>query len=697
MTRRRLLPKWVPVGVTLLALSVTLGVGASSAHDPSTSGGLFRSRNAGTTWASANPERIIGAAISLAISPTDPNHLLLATESGLMRSSNGGRDWMLESLKDKGAAFAVVFDADGRRALVSTASDLFRTEDGNPWRSLAPPPGTTPARAMVRGGAPGRVYLAGWKRFAQSDDWGTTWVTAADGLPPGPVIALAVQPGPAETVYAVVDGRIWARTDGSPTWHSRMGGETTVQVEALALDPSGAARIWAVGAGQVFRSDDSGGRWQAVGQPLQTGGTAVHSIAASGTLLLVSTDQGLYRSADAGNTWQLVTDNLPGHLDAGPLVRDPANPATLYAGFTLTPYAELWRAAIESRARLEQLDPRTFWFWIAVLIGVLAAAVGVGWLAGRAHRPASPPVSPPRSISRALRMDLARPLREPLVQFFVIGAALFLLNHWLGSGGNPAGRRIEVSSAQAARLIQAFSEQRGRPPTASEAKTVIDEYVREEILVREALEMGLDRGDVVVRRRLAQKMAALAGDLEGSGDPTEEELRTFFDFHADRYRGPVRVRFTQLYFNGERRGASAETEARATLERLQAAQRLPQSVPERGDAFTPQLGDGLHSQAELAELFGQGFAEAVLRLPTGVWEGPIRSKFGYHLVRVDERSVQPVPELAAVRDRVIADWRGGRRAETDAAGLARLRTRYEVVITTPRASSGAGAEAGRSR
>jgi peptidyl-prolyl cis-trans isomerase C len=702
LTRRRLLPKWLPVGVTLLALSVTLGAGASSAHDPSTSGGLFRSRNAGATWASANPERIIGAAISLAISPTDPNHLLLATESGLMRSSNGGRDWILESLKSNGAAFAVVFDADGRRALVSTASDIFRTEDGNLWRTLAPPSGTTPARAMVRGAAPGRVYLAGWKRFAQSDDWGTTWVTAADGLPPGPVIALAVQPGPAETVYAIVDGRIWARTDGTPVWQSRMGGVTTVQVEALALDPSDAARIWAVGAGQVFRSDDSGGRWQPVGQPLPTAGTAVHGIAASGRLLLLSTDQGLYRSTDAGDTWQFVTDNLPGHLDAGPLVRDPANPATLYAGFALTPYSELWRAAIESRGRLEQVDSGKVWHWVAAVIGVLAAAICAGWLAGHSRQPAqglprSQPVSLPRLVGQALRAGVVRPLREPLVQFFLIGAAFFLLNQWLGGGGNPAGRRIEVSSAQVARLIQAFTEQRGRPPMASETKTVIDEYVREEILFREALEMGLDKGDVVVRRRLAQKMATLVGDLEGSGDPTEEELRTFFDFHADRYRGPVRVRFTHVYFDGERRGASAETEARAALERIRAAQRLPQSAPERGDSFPAQLGNGLRSQAELAELFGQGFAEAVVRFPAGLWRGPVRSKSGYHLVRVDERSVPPVPELAAVRDRVIADWRGARRAETDAAGLARIRTRYEVIIAEPPKSSAAAAEAGGSR
>jgi hypothetical protein len=254
-----------------------------------------------------------------------------------------------------------------------------------------------------------------------------------------------------------------------------------------------------------------------------------------------------------------------------------------------------------------------------------------------------------------------------------------------------------VSSAQVARLIQAFTEQRGRPPTAPETKTVIDEHVREEILVREALEMGLDKGDVVVRRRLAQKMATLVGDLEAPGDPTEEELRTFFDFHADRYRGPVRVRLTHLYFSGEQRGASAETEARAALERLRAAPRLPKSALERGDPFAPHVGGGLRSQAELAELFGPSFAEAVVRFPVGVWQGPVRSKSGYHLVRVDERSVPPVPELAAVRDRVIADWRGARRAETDAAGVARIRNRYEVVIAEPPQSSASAAEAGGSR
>jgi len=367
------------------------------------------------------------------------------------------------------------------------------------------------------------------------------------------------------------------------------------------------------------------------------------------------------------------------------------------------PYSELWRGAVESRGRLERLDPGILWPWAAALIGALAAAIGGGWLARHSRRPAPSLPSPqpaslqPGGVSRALWTGVGRPLREPLVQFLLIGATFFLLNQWLGGGGDSAGRRIEVSSMQVARLTQAFTEQRGRPPTAAERKSLVDEFVREEILYREALQMGLDKGDVVVRRRLAQKMAAIVEDLEAPGDPTEAQLRAFFEFHADRYQGPVRVRFTHIYFNGERRGTSAEAEARKALERLRAAQPLPHSAPDRGDSFTPKMGDALRSQAELAELFGQAFAEAVVALPAGVWQGPLRSKYGFHLVRVDERSVPPMPDLATIRDRLIADWRSARREEAGAAALARIRNHYEVVIAEPPKSIPATAEAGGSR
>src|SRR5262249_59526046 len=123
------------------------------------------------------------------------DHLLLATDSGLLRSRNGGRDWQVEApTLLVGPVFAAAFDADGRQALALTGSGLFRGDDRG-WRPGSAPEGTAPARALVRGMMPGRFYLAGWRALHRSEDGGDSWSSVADGLPAGPVTALAVQPG----------------------------------------------------------------------------------------------------------------------------------------------------------------------------------------------------------------------------------------------------------------------------------------------------------------------------------------------------------------------------------------------------------------------------------------------------------------------------------------------------------------------
>src|SRR4030095_9119490 len=129
----------------------------ASGHDPSAYGGLFRSRDGGVTWFPANPGRIVSGAIALAVNPIEPNHLLMATDSGLLRSRNAGLEWSQEApLLLVGPAFAVAFDADGGRALASTATSLFRSDDGQTWRGISAPPGTLPARLLIPGG-PGRI------------------------------------------------------------------------------------------------------------------------------------------------------------------------------------------------------------------------------------------------------------------------------------------------------------------------------------------------------------------------------------------------------------------------------------------------------------------------------------------------------------------------------------------------------------
>jgi photosystem II stability/assembly factor-like uncharacterized protein len=323
----------------------------------------------------------------LAVSPRDPTHLLLATDSGLLRSRNGGLEWSLESPATLvGPVFAVTFAGDGRRALAATTAALFRTEDGETWRPATLPAGAAPARALVTGPSD-QVYLAGWTGLYHSRDWAGTW--EALSLPSGPdesVTTVLSEPG---RVHAIIGSRVFTREDGGPTWHSRDRGLPASGVEALGADPRDSARLWAVGTGQLWSSDNGGASWLAIGQPLPdaTARTRAIAVASTGPAVTLATDRGLYRSPDAGEHWELLGDTLPAHLEAWPLVRDTRDPATLYAGFALIPYLDIWRIAVEGRTVLSRLDATSVAGGIAflALLG-LVAALALRQLARRAAR-----------------------------------------------------------------------------------------------------------------------------------------------------------------------------------------------------------------------------------------------------------------------------------------------------------------------
>jgi photosystem II stability/assembly factor-like uncharacterized protein len=367
----------------LLALSIALGPCAAHAHDASAWGGLFRTRDGGATWLALNSGSFVAGAIALAVSPVDANHMLLATDSGVLRSRNGGRDWRVEAPGVLiGPAFAAAFDVDGERALVSTASAIFRT-DGDRWRPVQTPAGAAPARALVSGSVRGRVYLAGWAGFYRSDDWGQSWFSVSDELQAEHVTALMVPPGRPNEVYTVAGGSLWTSADGARSWQLRGGGLPAGGIDVVGFDPSDSACLWAVAAGQVFRTDDQGQRWRLVGASLPERPVIARAVAASGHVLLIATDRGLFRSLDAGERWELSSESLPAHLEAGLLVRDPLNPGTLYAGFALTPAEELRQRSTEGGRAFARLD-------IASLAGGAAflalLALGAGALVRRLAR-----------------------------------------------------------------------------------------------------------------------------------------------------------------------------------------------------------------------------------------------------------------------------------------------------------------------
>lgn len=372
------------VVIRALALAGVLASPSADAHDPSAYGGLFRSRDFGQRWLNADVGLFLSAALAVAVDPRDPNHLLLGTDLGLMRSRTGGRSWTPEApAQIVGAVFALAFSPDGAHAICAAPSGVFHIQADH-WSPARLPEGATPGRAVAFGAAPGRVYLLGSHGLFRSDDGGRNYRRLATLAERAEITALAAAIEPREVVYAVAQGALMVSVDGGETWRRSSAGLGRTSIEAVAPDPSIPGRVWAGGGDRLHVSDDGGSSWRAVGRPLPTPGTRVRGIAAdpSATNLIVTTARGMYRSADGGTTWTLTEGNLPVHLEAGPLARDPSDPRTLYAVYSLVPYEQAWRTALEGTNLLARADPVSLAGGLAfVLLLMICGGLLVRWLA----------------------------------------------------------------------------------------------------------------------------------------------------------------------------------------------------------------------------------------------------------------------------------------------------------------------------
>lgn len=266
-------------------------------------------------------------------------------------------------------------------------------------------------------------------------------------------------------------------------------------------------------------------------------------------------------------------------------------------------------------------------------------------------------------------------IREPLLHFVVIGAALFALTALREQGSEQSEIRITAGEVQ--QLAEFWETQAQRKPTAEEMQVLIDERVDEEVLAREAVRLGLDRDDVIVRRRLAQKMAFVSDDLAIVDEPPEEQLRQYFEAHRESYTSADLYALRHVYFNPDRRPA-LDADAQRALQRLKRGA----NADEVGDPFMlpRELADV--SRADIQRDFGSLFADAVTGSPPGAWGGPVRSPFGVHLVKLESHTPRSTAKFEDVRDRVREAYLQQKQRESNAELRAKLRQQYKIVVET---------------
>jgi parvulin-like peptidyl-prolyl isomerase len=219
-----------------------------------------------------------------------------------------------------------------------------------------------------------------------------------------------------------------------------------------------------------------------------------------------------------------------------------------------------------------------------------------------------------------------------------------------------------------------------RPPTETELRGLVDDFVRQEVLYREAIAMGLDRDDQVVRNRMVQKLELLTDDLAAQAQPAEVELQTYMQENMERYLIPERRSFTHVYFNVDRRGEAVVEAAEDVLRQLRANPAAARRAAELGDRFMLQHVYAMQSPSEVARGFGQRFADSLFAVEPGEWQGPIASGYGWHLVLVTDVTESQVPELAQVRNAVLRDYLTWIREQASDALYNGLRQNYEVEI-----------------
>ena len=270
---------------------------------------------------------------------------------------------------------------------------------------------------------------------------------------------------------------------------------------------------------------------------------------------------------------------------------------------------------------------------------------------------------------------------EPLIQFLIIGACIYGAYALFGTPEEDfRDTTVHVDSARINAFISEWESRWNRPPTREEIDGLIQSYIKEDVLYRQAVAMGLNEDDPITRRRMAQKLEFLTSDLAMMVQPEEGVLEQYFEDNSEAYQTPDLMTFSQVFFDPDSREDNTLDDAAKALVKLQAAGVPTKESMQVGDGFMLQSDFVSVTAQEAARQMGTGFVEAVVQLEPGSWHGPVLSGYGVHLVYVYNYEKSPPPVFEDVQAAVLENWQFEQREQFNADFLKNLKSRYEIVI-----------------